>query len=87
MNITLRKSYMGFEIEPEDGGETVLVQTDWDFPGTADTFGWQACDCGFTDGTVDCEHRTASDMITEAYDYLMEHIGDTTEDPGYFGQD
>ena len=60
------------------------VCTDWDYPGVASTFGWAPCDCGFTDGTVDCEHKTASEMIYEAGEYLDEHIGDVVEDPGYF---
>jgi hypothetical protein len=33
---------------------------------------------------VDCPHRTASEMISEAYEFLRDHIGDTVEDPGYF---
>jgi hypothetical protein len=53
--------------ESESGlRRTVLVQTDWDFPGVASRLGWVACECGFTDGTVDCEHKKASDMIQDA---------------------
>ncbi len=57
--------------------ETVLIQTDWDFPGVASTIGWKPCKCGSTDGTVDCKNcnRTASEMITEAYIYLYERNG------------
>ena len=61
-----------------------FIQTDWDFPGAATTFGWRPCECGKTDGTVDCEHKTASEMIQQAQNYLDEHIGDSVEDPGYF---
>lgn len=67
-----------------DTGETLLVTSDYDYPGLASTFGWIPCDCGDTDGTVDCEHKTASQMIQEAREYLDEHIGDEVEDPGYF---
>ena len=28
------------EIVGDDSGQTVLVQTDWDYPGTASSFGW-----------------------------------------------
>jgi hypothetical protein len=69
----------------------ILVQTDWDYPGTASTFGWSPCtecegDCkGITDGTVDCAQKSASAMISEAGEYLDEHIGDIADDPGYFG--
>jgi len=40
------------EIVDDDTGRTVLIQTDWDFPGVASTFGWstefvQRCpECG-----------------------------------------
>ncbi len=66
--------------------ETVLVQSDWEFPALASTFGFVPCECGRTDGTVDCPHKTATQMITEAADWLDEHCGAVfVEDPGYFG--
>jgi len=69
-------------------GEDILIQSDWDYPGVASNFGWTPCpQCRATDGTVDCEHRVAGEMITEAAEYLDEHVGDTVEDPGYFGGD
>ena len=83
--ITLESGQFGWDyiLEQEDG-KTVLIQTDWDYPGVASSFGWSPCECGATDGTVDCHHKTASDMITEAGQYLDENIGETIEDPGYF---
>lgn len=83
------------EILAEDG-RSVLVQTDWDYPGVASTFGWSmrdvqrntAGDClhDFTDGTVDCADcgLTASDFIAAARLWLDEHDGAQAEDPGYF---
>jgi hypothetical protein len=68
----------------ENNSRNVLVQTDWDFPGLASSFGWRPCRCGKTDGTVDCSHKTASQMIAEATSWLDAHVGDITEDPGYF---
>lgn len=62
----------------------MLVQTDWDWPGLASSFGWIACKCGRTDGTVDCAHRKAGAMIADARDYLEAHDGESIEDPGYF---
>lgn len=47
-----------------DDGRTLLIQTDWDFPGTASTFGWslrsvQKCPaCGSTDCTVEDDIAT-----------------------------
>ena len=52
---------------------TRLIQTDWDFPGVATHIGFEPCECGATDGTIDCEHRTAAEMISAAYDFLEEH--------------
>ena len=84
MRITLREGDFGaFHLVAEDGRD-ILVQSDWDFPGAASTFGWSACHCGSTDGTVDCEHRSRSEMIAEAWDFLSSRIGDTVDDPGYF---
>lgn len=43
-----------------DDGREILVQSDWDYPGTADTFGWSArsiqrCrQCGHVATDVDC---------------------------------
>lgn len=88
------------EILAEDG-RSVLVQTDWDYPGTADTFGRdkrevqqedrreRPCDHSGTDGTVDCPDcgLTATDFIAAAGDWLAANDGATAEDPGYFAED
>lgn len=55
--------------------DTVLIQSDWDFPSVAARTGFVPCECGATDGTVDCPHHTAGDMITAAYDWLAERDG------------
>lgn len=54
-----------------------LIHTDWDWPGVASRMGWQACSCGATDGTVDCAHRTAGDMIEDAGQFIRDHAGET----------
>ncbi|KKL91509.1 hypothetical protein LCGC14_1893990 [marine sediment metagenome] len=52
-------------------GRTILIQTDWDYPGVAGTFGWSPahvhnyeidqldprfdCEHNGTDGTIDCD--------------------------------
>ena len=72
-----------FQIK-EEREQSVYIQTDWDYPGTASSFGWSVgCDRS-TDGTVDCQHKTASEHIASAYDYLCENIGKVVEDSGYF---
>jgi len=84
MRITLLEGDFGtFLVRGRDGRE-ILVQTDWDFPGVAGTFGWCPCSCGATDGTVNCDHRTADDMISDARAFLRERLGSTADDPGYF---
>jgi hypothetical protein len=82
--ITLLEGDFGTYILAADDGRDTLIQTDWDYPGVASTFGWSPCSCGMTDGTVDCPHRTASEMIAEAREFLDAHIGATADDPGYF---
>jgi hypothetical protein len=70
----------------DNESETLLIQTDWDWPGVASTFGWRACrKCSDTDGTVDCAHKTASRMIQEAGKFIESHYGKRVSDPGYFG--
>jgi hypothetical protein len=83
-----------------DDAHTVLVQTDWDYPSTASTFGWDirdsqvmnACYYGVpcshseTDGTVKCLKcgLTPTTFIRDAAEYLDAHLGAIAEDPGYF---
>ena len=86
-----RRDYRG----PE--GATVFVQTDYDFPGVARTFGWsgprtrKGCRHDGTDGTVDCRGcgLTASEMIGMAAEYLdrIADSGRSVEDPGYLDAD
>tara|TARA_R100000234_G_scaffold110704_1_gene83244 strand:- start:996 stop:1280 length:285 start_codon:yes stop_codon:yes gene_type:complete len=85
--IHLESGQFGWDyIIESDSGQTVLIQSDWDYPGVASSFGWTACDCGETDGTVDCSHKTASEMIASAGEYLSENIGAAVDDPGYFSE-
>jgi hypothetical protein len=82
--ITLDRGPHSTFIVKEDSGQSILVQTDCEYPGIASTFGWVPCWCGETDGTVDCPHRKTADMIADARQWLDDHIGMTAEDPGYF---
>ena len=68
----------------DEDDRTIPIQTDWDFPGVASPFGWTPCDeCQDTDGKVDCAHKTAHTMITEAAAYLDDEP-DGADNPGYF---
>ena len=84
MRITFLEAECGTFLLRAEDGRSVLVQTDWDFPGVASTFGWSPWPCGSADGTVDCDHRTADEMIDDARDFLRERAGSTADDPGYF---
>jgi hypothetical protein len=58
-------------------GDTRVVDTDWDYPGVASRMGFVPCDCGATDGTVDCPHKTATEMITAAANHIDDHEGES----------
>ena len=64
---------------PFDEAKTVLIQTDWDWPGVASRMGYTPCKCGDTDGTVDCAHHTATEMIQAAGEFIREHEGESFE--------
>lgn len=81
-------AYLLCKIDEETGcylpDESILIQTDWDYPAIASNFGFVPCVCGHTDGTIDCPHFTASEMIQNAQSFLDEHLGAIADDPGYF---
>lgn len=82
-----------FEIcEVRKNGKSVLIQTDWDYPGAASLFGWtpkrrKGCTHDGTDGTVDCKAcgKSTSDFLSEAHDYLSSHTGKVILSD-YFGE-
>lgn len=87
MKITLESGSFGWDyIIRAENGESVLVQTDWDYPGLAQTFGLWSPPSDATDGTVDCPitGKKASEMIAEAAEALSNGEGAQVEDPGYF---
>ena len=53
------------EIIDDETGQTVLVQTDWDFPGVASTFGWWV---GFVQVCHHCGHLL--DSPNDSHDIL-----------------
>lgn len=69
------------QFRKDTGHESILIQTDWDYPGIASSLGWvnktRKHDCyRDTDGTVACScGRTASSMIQEAGEYLDKMCG------------
>lgn len=86
-HITLESGHFGWDyiLRCVETNETLLIQSDWDYPGVASSFGFVPCaQCDCTDGTVDCAHKTVLEMITEAQEFLDSAEGEVTEDPGYF---
>lgn len=79
-----------YEIIHRETGKSILIQVDWDYTGIAQTFGWDMrgknCAHEGTDGTVTCPQcgKTATEFISEAADWLDNHLGTEAEDPGYF---
>jgi hypothetical protein len=73
-NIRLEAGSFGWDylIVNVDTGDDILVQTDWDYPGVASTFGWG----DYTDNP--------DEDIPAAQEFLDENIGAVMEDPGYF---
>lgn len=72
-----------------DEQNSLLVQSDWDYPSLARSFGWDwrspNCDHSSTDGTVTCEcGMTASNFIQDAMEYLDANLGKIVEDCDYF---
>ncbi len=90
--IRLEQGDFGFTflIVNEETGKDILVQSDWEYPGVASSFGYSPCkdckaDCkGETDGTIDCKRRKVTEMISEACEFLTDNVGESADDPGYF---
>jgi hypothetical protein len=85
MLVTLHKGKFGWDyvIEAQDG-RTILIQNDYDYPVIASHLGYLPCPCGETDGTIDCKHKNAVDMIYSAQLFLDDHLEECFADPGYF---
>jgi hypothetical protein len=79
--------------DSRDDNQTTLIQSDWDYPGIAESMGWSLtavqpdaedhdhCEHKSTDGTVACKECciSASEFISAAYDYIREHSGENFE--------
>ena len=77
-------SNLCFELVDDVTGVSLeFIQSDWEYPHLARMFGWSPCECRATDGTVDCDHKTASEMISEAYDHLSNSDGEVIDTDDY----
>jgi hypothetical protein len=84
MNVRLVRGPFGTYFLIAADGQDLFFTVDVDLPRLASTFGWTPCPCGETDGTIDCEHKSTTEMIASAREFLDEHIGDEADDLGYF---
>lgn len=66
-----------FGLYDEQGECRQFVQSDWDYAGISSSLGWVPCKCGETDGTVNCKHRTVSQMLSDAWEFLAERDGES----------
>ena len=89
-------SYGGYLLTDIETEEDVYFQTDYDFPGLAQTLGWDMrsanCDHSSTDGTVKCDQcgKTAGEFISEAEEWLNSHDGEEFDNDSaddYFGSE
>ena len=78
MIVILSAPTSGFFILTNEEGHEYPIHTDYDYPRLAEDLGMvgAVCGCGLTDGTTDCEHRTATDMIEGAACWLSDRDGE-----------
>jgi transcription elongation factor Elf1 len=67
-----------------DTGETLLIQTDWDYPGVASTFGWSVQDvqetfCPECGNELDCLYCHNCDITVKACNHY--HTDGTVDCP------
>lgn len=78
-----------------DNGQDKLIQSDWDWPSIASTFGFsltlvqrrnKECDHSGTDGTIRCPECgiQPGEFIQAAREWMDNNDGAQAEDPGYF---
>ena len=84
MTITLLEADCGMFLLRAEDDRTILVQTDWDFPGVAETFGWSPPAGTLIDHVGKFAEESLSTVIGDARDFLHERAGSMTSDPGYF---
>ena len=88
----------GYIVQLVGTDKDLLIQTDWDYPSIAGTFGWDMksvqrgesfhCEHSGTDGTIRCDEcgLEPGDFISSAAEWLSDHAGDVADDPGYFAE-
>jgi len=75
LGITLKGGPFGYTyLIVHDSGRDLLIQSDWDYPNTAYTFGWGPRR----------QFRNDTEEIQAAQKFLDRNIGKRVEDPGYF---
>ncbi len=72
MIVTLESHPFGCYIVRGDSGESCFLQSADDMPRLAEAFGW-----------FPSQTRDYGEMVSDARDFLDEHVGSRAIDPGY----
>lgn len=76
--------------DPYKEEDTILISSDWDYPGVASRLGWSPaeiwhiskCKHNSTDGSIDCKDcgTLAMNFINSAYEWIKDNEGDRFND-------
>ena len=61
----------GWVLQCEVLDRSLPLTRDIDILEAARLFGWSACECGLTDGTTACSHKTPELMLEQAQQFLV----------------
>ena len=61
----------GWVLQCEVLDRSLPLTRDTDILEAARLFGWSACECGLTDGTTACSHKTPDLMLEQAQQFLV----------------
>lgn len=70
-------------IENLETGETLPVR-DFDVTSLVWHLAGSGCECGESDGSVDCDCGTTMEFFEDALEWIDHNDGEVFEDPGYF---
>lgn len=75
-NCELYKTGYPYSVDARSLRVDLLIQTDWEYPSLAETFGWSPSKCD-SEGSCTCD-------IESAQEFLDDNAGEIVVDPGYF---
>ena len=82
---TIHAMHSGYRVFIATDGKTheYTTEADYDLPRLAELLGAShvICPCKATDGSIDCEHRTAAEMIAAAGRWIWDTAGEIDVHP------